>query len=246
MMLRWLVAMPRKRELTTQTAQAGAEGIRRGLIGVAFAIAFCLTVFGISPLGLSALNGESVGIWATAWAASVDDIDEETAAFRSFVEALCTERAPSGSRRAVTDVFCSLEVGQVHGINDSGESFSLPVLVAKSSLQTQAGYQHIGTEVMAQTAILFLFDSDRNRAFHMCNVEEALDIVWIRRDGTILDIQRMEPGARIHPLFCTDVYSPRRMGAYRYALEGPPGLFAELGVSIAGSGRFLIDPTWQP
>jgi uncharacterized membrane protein (UPF0127 family) len=53
----------------------------------------------------------------------------------------------------------------------------------------------------------------------MCNVEDSLDIVWFRRDGTIVDAKTMAPGGMQPAEECEALYAPAGNGAYLYALE---------------------------
>jgi hypothetical protein len=68
--------------------------------------------------------------------------------------------------------------------------------------------------------MLFVFGEDTQTGFWMKDTSIALSIAFIEEDGTILDIQEMEP-------LSTDVHQPP--GSYRYALEVNQGWFRRHG-----------------
>jgi len=68
--------------------------------------------------------------------------------------------------------------------------------------------------------MLFVFGEDTQTGFWMKDTSIALSIAFIAEDGTILDIQEMEP-------LSTEAYQP--LGPYRYALEVNQGWFRRHG-----------------
>lgn len=68
--------------------------------------------------------------------------------------------------------------------------------------------------------MLFVFGEDTQTGFWMKDTSIALSIAFIAEDGTILDIQEMEP-------LSTEVHQPP--GPYRYALEVNQGWFRRHG-----------------
>lgn len=144
----------------------------------------------------------------------------------------CVGSDESGLNPSVTHEWCSMAVREItlRGAGDKRVSF--PVLVAVEASQRQAGYQSIDAELVNETATLFLFPRPIYGAFHMCNVEAPLWIVWYVEDGRPLDAQLMLPGEKLPAAQCEDVYAPRRPGLYRYALEIGQELAREHGLGF--------------
>ena len=130
----------------------------------------------------------------------------------------------------VTPEFCSLSPVEIHLRRPDGTELDMAALLARTGHQRQAGYQHIGKDVIARTAILFVFPQPVRGAFHMCNVAAALDIAWFDEHGALVDQTRMEPGPSQAPWLCPVEYSPRFPTPYRFALEVPAGFFARHGL----------------
>lgn len=156
--------------------------------------------------------------------------DDGVAALEALQAEHCAPGEQSGPGRGVTEAWCSMAVREVVLLGEEGKTVSLPVLVAASESQRMAGYQEIEAGLVDETATLFLFPRPIVGAFHMCNVEAPLWIVWYREDGTPLDVQRMQPGAKLPASRCQDLYAPRRSGAYRFALEIGEGLARAQGL----------------
>jgi uncharacterized membrane protein (UPF0127 family) len=113
----------------------------------------------------------------------------------------------------------------LHG--PGGRVETLDVRVADDHRERAAGFQHICPETIKTTAIYFAFERPRRPNFHMRNVKAQLDIAFIDADGTIVDIQTMEPyvlGARHHRTWGP----PREVAA---ALEARAGYFAGLQIT---------------
>jgi len=159
--------------------------------------------------------------------------------FAERVQRICAEEPAK-----VTSAFCSMEAGVVELVKADGSRIAIDVLVAATELQRTAGYQFIDGGVVQETAILFVFDAPVSRSFHMCNVLVGLDIVWFRANGTILDATTMRPGQVMDPIFCRNVYSPRRFGTYQFALELPEGAIERLGLSSLNEWRLEVAP-WR-
>lgn len=171
------------------------------------------------------LAGARTLTWAPAARA-----DGAVAALEALQAGRCAPGEESGPGHGVTQAWCSMAVRPITLVGAGGEGTSLAVLVAASDAQRLAGYQEIEAGLVDRTATLFLFPRPIAGAFHMCNVDAPLWIVWYREDGTPLDVQRMLPGAKAPAARCQDVYGPRRAGFYRYALEIGEELAKELGL----------------
>ena len=121
----------------------------------------------------------------------------------------------------------SMDTGQVQLISPENLELEITVLVADDGFERAFGFQYICSDVIDNTAILFVFESLRRPSFHMRNVKAALDIAFIGVDGFIADIQRMQP----YVLGSTreTYYSPESPAAM--ALETRAGFFAEHKIS---------------
>lgn len=159
-------------------------------------------------------------------------------AVREYLDPLCLNRPPDDAPDAVTDALCEMEAALIR-LTDGRRTASVTVLVASRSAHKWAGYQNVGPEVMARTAVLFVEQRDIWASFHMCNVRAALDMAWIRSDGTFIDVQRAEPGPAQSAFTCPSLYFPRTSEGFRYVLETPPGLYEALGLEPA-SLRLLL------
>ena len=104
--------------------------------------------------------------------------------------------------------------------------------MAATSEQHAAGFQCATPQEIERNLILFDFGREIATQFHMQNVPAALDIAFIKGDGRIFSILRMEPSA-------TALYGP--MGDFRFALEARKGFFEGLGVR-QGEARLVLPP----
>lgn len=158
----------------------------------------------------------------------------------AFVKALCDDlSAPPGSVK-VTPEFCGMEPRTIRLIRSPDDTVVMSVLVADDGRERAAGYQNIDTEIIRQTAILFIFPRPVMGAFHMCNVGAPLDIAWIDPEGLVLDVQHMKPGPRKAASDCDQLYSPRTWHSYGFALETPAGVMDQREI-LPGTSRLLIE-----
>ncbi|MFS8572114.1 MAG: DUF192 domain-containing protein [Clostridia bacterium] len=150
-----------------------------------------------------------------------------------------------GLRRGVTEAWCAMELSRIRlrGSDEDGpeESVSLEVLVAADERSRLAGYQWIDPALAGSTATLFLFPRPVHGAFHMCNVDAPLWIVWYREDGSPLDVALMLPGQDVPAALCRDLYAPRRPETYRYALEIGVELAQRLGLDRQRLSRLRLE-----
>lgn len=70
--------------------------------------------------------------------------------------------------------------------------------------------------------MLFVYDKDVQNTFGMRNTLIPLSIAWIKADGTILEIEDMQPET-------TDSHASPE--PYRYAIEANQGWFTEHGIA---------------
>ena len=111
-------------------------------------------------------------------------------------------------------------------------TLALRVKAADTSERQAGGFQCATPEEIHRHLILFDFGQEIATQFHMNNVPAALDIAFIKGDGRIFSILRMEPSA-------TALYGP--MGDFRFALEARKGFFEGLGVRQGGA-RLVLPP----
>ncbi len=119
--------------------------------------------------------------------------------------------------------------------NGSGHTYRLRVRVADSPWEQSAGFQHICPQIMATSAILFVFDRPKKTQFHMFNVHGDLDIAFINEYMEVVSIQRMEPQQREDP----DAVFYGSDEPVLYALEAPPGFFEQRGLKEGASSLVL-------
>jgi len=100
----------------------------------------------------------------------------------------------------------------------------LQLWVARSPTERERGLMWVRPDEMADNqGMLFVFDRDQNTGFWMKNTLIPLDIAFIRHDGTVVDIVRMEPRSLV-------THAPQQ--PYRYALEVKAGTLASAGVQV--------------
>jgi uncharacterized membrane protein (UPF0127 family) len=113
----------------------------------------------------------------------------------------------------------SLRTVTVAVVGGDGARAELTVELARSAEERARGLS-LRDELPQDRGMLFVFGEDTEAAFWMKDTSIPLSIAFIAADGTILDIQEMEP-------FSTQLHSPP--APYRYALEVNRGWFQEDG-----------------
>lgn len=106
-------------------------------------------------------------------------------------------------------------------IQAGARTLALRVKLADSGERQAGGFQCATPEEIKRHLILFDFGREIFTQFHMQNVPAALDIAFIKDDGRIFAILRMDPSP-------TELYGP--FGEFRYALEAHAGFFASQGI----------------
>ncbi len=102
---------------------------------------------------------------------------------------------------------------------DEGAGVELTVELARTAGERSRGLM-LREELAEDGGVLFVFPGDTEAGFWMKDTLVPLSIAFIAEDGTILDIQEMEP-------LSEDVHRPPQ--PYRYALEVNQGWFEEQG-----------------
>ncbi|MEM2088595.1 MAG: DUF192 domain-containing protein [Thermoproteota archaeon] len=131
----------------------------------------------------------------------------------------------------VTEAFQKMETMKIKIVNDENQVLELEVKVADEPDERAAGFQNISRSIMEKTLILFVFPSEINALFHMRNVEASLDIAFIKADGTIIGILRMDPDP-------SRLYGPNE--SFKYAIEAPPGFFEGKKIT-AGNSKLITE-----
>lgn len=138
-----------------------------------------------------------------------------------------------GADYRTTPEFRKMEVAEIVIDLGAGEEVHERVRVADEQDERLAGFQHIGRKAIAQNLILFVFPQEVRGKFHMRNVVAPLDIAFIKEDGEIIAIMRMEPGP--------ELYGPEGPeGTFKYALEAPAGWFAARGITPGSRLRLVV------
>lgn len=111
----------------------------------------------------------------------------------------------------------------VEWLRSDGSKNQITAKLANNSEARAAGFQYICKSVIAVYPMLFVFDREVKPSFHMHNVSSAIDIVFIRKNGSVDSFYAMQVYsllARNNPL-----YSPK--DKIIAALEAAPGFFTE-------------------
>lgn len=108
-----------------------------------------------------------------------------------------------------------LNRASVSFVNSKDETVQMTVEIANDEPSRQLGLMYRAS-MPADEGMLFDFGSDTTSTFWMANTILPLSIAFIKVDGTVLDIQDMQP------LDQNTVSAP---GPYRYALEANQGFY---------------------
>ncbi len=107
-------------------------------------------------------------------------------------------------------------------IGSEGEGVELRVELARTAGERSRGLM-FREELAEDGGMLFVFPEDTEAGFWMKDTLIPLSIAFIAADGTILDIQDMEP-------LSEDTHRPSE--EYRYALEVNQGWFRQNGFDV--------------
>jgi uncharacterized membrane protein (UPF0127 family) len=129
------------------------------------------------------------------------------------------------------EAFASMPIRMV-SIQAGSRSFALRVKLADTGERQAAGFQCATPEEIKRHLILFDFGREIATQFHMQNVPAPLDIAFIKDDGRIFAILKMDPSP-------TELYGP--LGPFRYALEAHASFFASQGIR-QGEARLVVPP----
>ena len=110
------------------------------------------------------------------------------------------------------------------------KTLALRVKAADTPDRQAGGFQCATKQEISRNLILFDFGDEILTQFHMRNVPAALDIAFIKSDGRIFSILKMDPSP-------SQLYGP--MGPFRYALEARAGFYASQGIR-QGEARLVL------
>jgi uncharacterized protein len=102
--------------------------------------------------------------------------------------------------------------------------------LARTSAEHQVGLM-FRESMPWERGMLFVYDRQASEGYWMHNTFIPLSIAWINREGTIVDIQDMQP-------LSDDVHYPAE--PYWYALETNQGWFFENGVGVGQQIVFCL------
>ena len=115
-------------------------------------------------------------------------------------------------------------------VQAGAKTLALRVKAADTGDRQAGGFQCATAQEIHRHLILFDFGDEILTQFHMRNVPAALDIAFIKADGRIFSILRMDPSP-------TRLYGP--MGPFRYALEARAGFYESQGIR-QGEARVMF------
>ncbi|MGQ9479681.1 MAG: DUF192 domain-containing protein [Thermoproteota archaeon] len=124
-----------------------------------------------------------------------------------------------------------METLKISIVNEEGSILEFEAKVADEPDEQVAGFQNIDKSIVEKTLILFIFPYEIDVKFHMRNVETSLDIAFVKSDGTIIGIIRMDPDPE-------KTYGISQK--FKYAIEAPLGFFQRNNIT-AGKSHLLVD-----
>jgi uncharacterized membrane protein (UPF0127 family) len=137
--------------------------------------------------------------------------------------------APNPACPRWREAFAGMPLHMV-SVQAGARTLALRVKLADTDERQAGGFQCATPEEIKRHLILFDFGREIFTQFHMQNVPAPLDIAFIKDDGRIFAISRMDPSP-------TELYGP--LGPFRYALEAHAGFFAGQGIR-QGEARLVI------
>lgn len=115
-------------------------------------------------------------------------------------------------------------------VQAGAKTLALRVKAADTPDRQAGGFQCATPQEINRNLILFDFGDEILTQFHMRNVPAPLDIAFIKADGRIFSILRMDPSP-------TQLYGP--MGPFRYAIEARAGFYESQGIR-QGEARLVL------
>ena len=126
-----------------------------------------------------------------------------------------------------TKAWQAMETHKVLLIGPGGKRIELPVKIADEETERRAGFQHVCPRTIAKSPMLFIFPRSVRVSFHMNNVHAPLQIGFFGAEGTLIDVQLMQPYGP--PPGKRHLYDPGQ--PVRAALEAEAGFFEQYGLA---------------
>jgi uncharacterized membrane protein (UPF0127 family) len=105
-----------------------------------------------------------------------------------------------------------------------------PLEIARTPQEHELGLMY-RQSLAPDSGMLFVYDQQATEGYWMHNTLIPLSIAWIDQNGSIVDIQDMQP-------LTDDVHTPA--APYWYALEVNQGWFLQHGVGVGQQVRFCL------
>lgn len=223
--------------IPTLTGFALGRSFRRAT-GIAITSALASVAIGLSSAYyLSLAAGGAVVLTALLIFAAATGLRRVPWGARARVAAaallcLCVAGAASGQEgecKRWRAAFAAMPVRMVT-MQMGAKTIAIRVRVAETAEQAAAGFQCSTADEIQKSLILFDFGREIYTQFHMQNVPAALDIAFVKADGSVFSILKMDPSP-------TALYGP--MGNFRFALEARAGFYESQGIR-QGEARLLV------
>lgn len=118
--------------------------------------------------------------------------------------------------------------GIIH--NARGDTILLRLEIANTEAERELGLMY-RKSLDPDSGMVFVWDSPTTESFWMQNTYVALTVAFVGPDGTILEMQDMQP-------LTTDAHQPHE--SYQYAIEVNQGYFASYGIKVGDKVAFNL------
>ena len=142
--------------------------------------------------------------------------------------ALCLTMLPSAAQQDSST--CDASVGPYAEFQIDGSPRIQPLEVARTEQEHELGLMY-RQSLASDGGMVFVYTRQATEGYWMHNTLVPLSIAWIDQNGTIVDIQDMQPQT-------DDVHTPA--APYWYALEVNQGWFFEHGVGVGQQVLFCL------
>ncbi len=116
-----------------------------------------------------------------------------------------------------------LETAELKILNTEGENVTVQAEIADTDEERRKGLMN-RDNLCENCGMLFVYDKNVTKGFWMIDTTIPLSIAFISENGTIIDIQQMEPET-------STSHSPGK--PYRYALEVNQGFYQDRTIEVS-------------
>ncbi|MGA7730727.1 MAG: DUF192 domain-containing protein [Chloroflexia bacterium] len=230
--------MNEQRTTTTfrQPAKAGFAGVARGFSRRARALS-TLMLLGIVLYGCGTDASTSTPILQPTPLPSPTPTNPQSEipnTQSTWVPPTALVGTPRPGAEATLTAAPRLKTGTLTILNAEGVGVNIHVEIADSQATREIGLMH-RTSMAPDAGMLFDFGGESAGGFWMQNTLLPLSIAFIAQDGTILNIEDMQP---------LDTSITQAAGAYHYALETNQGFFR--ANNILPGGKALLPVVLDP